>query len=520
MFKLIQLKSKDHIIFNDFEINFCPEDEIDSKHYTSLIIGSNGTGKSNLIKVLCEIFNFIGGYKFPRTKLSYSFEITYKLDYVYVAKYSKEDNVLIITKNGNENLDITNIDKAILPETIISSSYIFNDIYDLNYSNIDYHYLGIKSTTNNVFIKNPTKDLFANFSKILIEKVNKTNNYKVINSLFDKLNFERRLTVNYKIGNNRKLLDLIDLKESLFEVDSVTYQANTKMLRDYFQIEKIEKENKKVRFKTETIIRTIKNENTQRHLLFSYLLNNNEILKNLKTVKRGELIPFSFNWKKPRDFKSKNDEFKNHIDAFKILQDLEIIDFHNFEVTKKTNIDFNYVSSGEYHIIHTLINILSKVKQNSLVLLDEPEISLHPKWQIEYFTLLEHIIRGFKDSHFIVASHSHFLVSDLDKDKSSIIILEKTKDKIVATLREKESNTYGWSSEQILFEVFKVPTVRSFYISNIVSESINILSKSKPSGTEEKTLIENIKKLKEVKEKSEFKNFDPLVPIIDELIKR
>jgi predicted ATPase len=512
MFKLIQLKTAGHFIFSDFEINFCPNEEIESKQYTSLIIGSNGTGKSNLIKSICEIFNFVAGFN-KKAKIDYSFEIKYFIEDHFHIIYYKLDNLLKIYRNSKDEISSLDITKEILPTSIISSSYIFNDIYDLKYSNIEYHYLGIRSTTNNVFIKNPTKDLFINFSNLLISNINKANNYKVINSLFDNLNFEKQITVNYKIGSNIKLLELLDFNEAKHPKESPIFDKNTKIFNDFF-------EKRRVRYKNETFNRTIKSESNQRFIIFDYLLKNNEILEFIKPLRRGDFIPFVFNWTKRSIFNSKNEDFKNHLNAFKILQDLEIVDFHNFEVTKKTNIDFNYVSSGEYHIMHTLINILSKLKQNSLVLLDEPEISLHPKWQIEYFTLLDNIIKGFKDSHFIVASHSHFLVSDLDKNKSSIIILEKTKDNIIATLREKDSNTFGWSSEQILYEVFNVPTVRSSYISNIVSESINILSKYKTTDKENKTLLANIMKLKEVKEKGSFRDFDPILPIINEIIKK
>jgi len=64
--------------------------------------------------------------------------------------------------------------------------------------------------------------------------------------------------------------------------------------------------------------------------------------------------------------------------------------------------------------------------QDILFLLDEPDISLHPQWQKEY---IHQLIRTFKNVtkkiHFVVTSHSPFILSDLPKE--NVIFLEKGK---------------------------------------------------------------------------------------------
>ncbi len=91
----------------------------------------------------------------------------------------------------------------------------------------------------------------------------------------------------------------------------------------------------------------------------------------------------------PSSFK----EFTNNVLPLQILSDLEIISFHRFEINKlSTNFSFDDASSGEYHIVLTYLNILSLIEENSLVLLDEPEISLHPNWQINIW---KYLIKSF-----------------------------------------------------------------------------------------------------------------------------
>lgn len=51
-----------------------------------------------------------------------------------------------------------------------------------------------------------------------------------------------------------------------------------------------------------------------------------------------------------------------------------------------------------------------ELKENSLYLLDEPENSLSPKFQIELIQLISELSRFFK-CQFVIATHSPFLLS-------------------------------------------------------------------------------------------------------------
>lgn len=63
------------------------------------------------------------------------------------------------------------------------------------------------------------------------------------------------------------------------------------------------------------------------------------------------------------------------------------------------------LSSGEQHELVLLYELLFKVKPNSLILIDEPEISLHLAWQVEVLGDLEEIVK-LSDFDVVVATHS------------------------------------------------------------------------------------------------------------------
>ena len=69
------------------------------------------------------------------------------------------------------------------------------------------------------------------------------------------------------------------------------------------------------------------------------------------------------------------------------------------------------LSFGEQHELVMLYQLLFKVKPNSLVLIDEPEISLHVAWQIEFLKDLRAIIK-LANFDVLLATHSPDLIDD------------------------------------------------------------------------------------------------------------
>lgn len=63
------------------------------------------------------------------------------------------------------------------------------------------------------------------------------------------------------------------------------------------------------------------------------------------------------------------------------------------------------LSSGEQHFVVQAITLLIKAEPDSLVLIDEPELSYHPAWQMDYLKNLKRIAEVGK-YQFILATHS------------------------------------------------------------------------------------------------------------------
>ena len=74
------------------------------------------------------------------------------------------------------------------------------------------------------------------------------------------------------------------------------------------------------------------------------------------------------------------------------------------------NIPLDKLSSGEQHQLVLLFELLFEMEPNSLILIDEPELSLHVRWQKEFISDLKQIILLNK-SDVILATHSPQLIS-------------------------------------------------------------------------------------------------------------
>jgi predicted ATP-binding protein involved in virulence len=86
---------------------------------------------------------------------------------------------------------------------------------------------------------------------------------------------------------------------------------------------------------------------------------------------------------------------------------------------------------------------------SGVVLIDEIELHLHPKWQRE---IIPALIRTFPNCQFIVTTHSPQVISQVKPE--GIYILEKTEEGVVA---KRPESSFGRDSNRILEDLMGVP---------------------------------------------------------------
>lgn len=155
-------------------------------------------------------------------------------------------------------------------------------------------------------------------------------------------------------------------------------------------------------------------------------------------------------------------------------------------------------------MISALLALASVIDNASLVLIDEPELSLHPEWQVDYVNLLSKTFARFKGCHFVVATHSPMVVSQLPKHANLI-----TLDQPSLPPSEKIS---GQSADYLLAEVFGAPMPGNLYIRERVVEALGLIAEGQANSRAFQTVLADLAKIVDV-----VRPEDPIKSIIGDI---
>lgn len=136
----------------------------------------------------------------------------------------------------------------------------------------------------------------------------------------------------------------------------------------------------------------------------------------------------------------------------------------------KDNYSFplSLASSGELSFIALLVHIALCVNNRSFIFIDEPENSLHPKWQSEYFDLLKGVI-GYNECTTVVATHSPLIISSLSENKQTAIYKRESGG-------FNRVNSYDDNAEELYIDYFDTLTPKNRALSNRCVDIIDLFS--------------------------------------------
>lgn len=451
----VRFEEKD---FETNEIRLINPEHNSSSNYISLIVGNNGTGKSRVLSKIARFF--VDQFKEQRSISLFGSQLKYN---------QPPEKVIAITNSISDKFPM---DESFRPSRNDENNHLFKDF--------NYNYLGTRNRMNsfsNRALMNRALDiLFESYSEVDV-----SSNYRYV---FDYLDYEPIIKLNYTVSN--KIFDTTN-----GEITPKTF------------LEYIENQNNNSRFRRlnpEQINDLINNKvNELCHFLNTYHSRKRELLINFSAKNISRFIEDDSGYQSN----------VNSYDLIRILTKLDIIRQVEIKVYKKGGAEFNFneASSGEANILSTLIALIPILRNNSLILIDEPEISLHPLWQSQYIDLINKVFSNFNGCHIIIASHSHFLVTDLLPKKSSVITLRNHKGMIKSEFIEEQ--TYGWSAEEILYNVFNVKTVRNHFLESDLIDLLGLISEKSDNLSKINELLNSIKSLS-------LTPNDPLNAVIEE----
>lgn len=153
--------------------------------------------------------------------------------------------------------------------------------------------------------------------------------------------------------------------------------------------------------------------------------------------------------------------------------------------------DINELSSGEKQLFLRTLAIKMLNPENSIILIDEPELSLHPKWQQRIVDVYRKI---GKNNQIIIATHSPHILGSVKKE--NIMLLDKDDEgKIEIKTGDELYDSYGQPTDRVLKDIMGLETTRNPKVFKLLEEAGELVDKNEYESEEFKT---KYKKLREI----------------------
>ncbi|WP_338678749.1 AAA family ATPase [Janthinobacterium sp. TB1-E2] len=427
-------------------------------NYKTVIIGPNGTGKSTILSCIADALTIECSERKIKSLIG--------IDYSYDLEAEMAGKALLISSS-----DISsggNFGKG----KILAISSTPNDRFPFLAKNSvrkseHYVYLGLKTASNNIFFSNMKEKMFQDMLLICRSTRRVNGALEVLN----KLGFNSKFSITLERGSNFAAFNDSGRRKlhSNAMAGSASFQnaAFRGFVTSDFYIE---------------------NEVAIKDFLTS-IENDASAQANLSTI-------------------SRNKKLFDKLTMISRLTEAKILTIKTLSIFSNNGIDLHQSSSGEFNILRIFLSIIAHVENDSVIMIDEPEISLHPNWQIDFLSILDAALVGFLGCHSLIATHSHFLLSNLEGRNSTILALQFNHERGEIFVDALDVNSYGWSPEHTLYQVFGVTGFRNKYLELDLRIIIDYMSNDSGSFRKFKESLGRIRKFN-------ITEIDPLFKLIN-----
>ena len=441
-------------------LEFLTNREKNNNNTFSLILGNNGSGKTACIEAILSLFSsrFQYGYVKEatlRTDNDYNYyfnsannNIRYSEDEKYiengpvkkvvVSTYSPYDRILTRknspkgTRNDEDFIDISYPEHDSLSiQSLGSTSYLKSKLLGDE--------IAIEQVANIIGFE--TTDI-----ALLIETTPSLDGKTIYNSIINLTSFDKK-ELNKSVQNRMDFLGVDSSK--IIENIKMDTRKNIKEIVDTF-FEKDNDSDLLITFATIVEIKDLLIKCKRSYYISGEGLPSKQLLSTEHLVE-GYRKYYSANYK----YKYLSEMI---IEDIKILEYTKIFMVNNLFVKKGSRyVALTDFSSGEFSFFSRIMELNSSLVENSIVLIDEPETHLNPKWIFEYIHLLKKVFRN-RNAHFIIMSQSPFVVGSIKKEDILHISLPEhgmngQSKKVVKTFEEE---TLGALLDKITKEVFGI----------------------------------------------------------------
>ena len=377
----------------DFEIDF------DESQPTTVLLGRNGSGKSNLLEAIVEIFRDL--------ELGHSPAFAYELRYV-----CREQTIEI---NADPERKSKRLDIKVDNKTITQTAFQRN-LADYLPNYVFAYYSGWSSRLERHFDE-PTR-LF--YREILGST---TSDIPLRRLFFCRKEYSQLVLLAFFLAETSSARNLLGRYLGIQRFDSALFVLKTPWWRGGGKPTKIQLQEGDTRFwyargafkafldrlwnqalapirNTETVERDIRRQGERTERLYLFIKNEAELAQ----------------------LKDSQEDSKTLFGYLESLFLCDLIDEVRVTVerTDGTRVKFTQLSEGEQQLLTVLGLLLFTRNDESLYLLDEPDTHLNPVWTYEYLNLLRKNIRAEK-GQLLVATHNPLMIGSLHQNQVRIL---------------------------------------------------------------------------------------------------
>lgn len=419
----------------DRHLPFSKSIPADNQSQTTVIIGRNGCGKSSLLRDLVMILRSISQTGRGRAKSTVAWSMIDRLDSV---SNGVRESLRPFDKKADKSLVDSPDYSSALPERVIALSFTPYDKFPLDRYNHSVHrpreeeeepfyvYLGSKAESG---IASPRQRMLDIVGKLVHGQFGLERAASIGRTL-EAIGYEPRLAIEY-------------------------YPS--------FRLRDAWRRSRRDPFGSDQKVQVTPRAAQQLDLLRSEL-GENEI----------EMI-FRSGAKLDLDIQSGLRDFSLDPRKFDFLVSHGVLVVDSIKLSRKESrdIDLMELSSGELNIFSAFVALAANLRDGCLVLIDEPENSLHPEWQIRYIEMLMAVLKQHEGCHYVIATHSPLIVSGASKLGSQILRLDDEQVEI------SPDGIANQSPDATLMNAFDVVTVNNSYLRQLLLEGMTLLEQGK-----------------------------------------
>jgi hypothetical protein len=538
----VNLSSKEKFDFNQekFSLSRKEIEDIPNNFFGDNIsdvtgfIGKNGTGKSNLIELVCKLVK--GG----KTSVDSDFLIVIKRAGEYTCHYSFEEYMSIESNFpisfADYSGDIDNLKVIYFSNVYDERTHIFSSkVSDLSANKRYPRNNWPSKTKTSDFVKQlqfinselfrsseipiPQKVVITpklNMQKFSYAQRGLKSDYTTTESFTSELESFLSDIKSLKPSKqklyyfflftiiNEILIQIRDFSSDNYRLDESIEMQTKGLIEDIEKIKLTYKSKSDIAKKWQAWCEKIINETYKEY--FQDTVKNKRQYKNLEALSENVKLLGEFDeFIKPKNLEistegSRNRKTESYIIEFKESNNRLDENFYNFmDRSTRFKLDWLGLSSGHkaYLDIFSLLRFdLKNIKtDNVLICIDEGDLYLHPKWQADFFYKLVNLIPKFKTANyqFILTSHSPFLVSDLPKQNLVFLGKDDSKPDLGIINDNENVKTFAGNLGELYLDAFFMEgnLISRFAADKIQNVVDKIKTKEKLNSDDEK-LIELI----------------------------